>query len=346
MPIKFSELPTNAVASISKLVGLSTTNKNVLLNVNDLARESDVVHKSGNETIGGLKTFTYKQIHQDVTFDASGSGLVIRESSDHNTQGKWFLYRGSNGDITNRWQTSAYGVNCYVDERISENGGRVFQFNNFDAIVGVTPTEDTTSSRQIDTVGARNTKLQGYASLSANNTFTGNTTFSSNAVFSNGLQITGSTDVPTPSSSSNDGSVANTKWVRDLLTTTLSTMYPVGSIYISTTATCPLASLFGTWSKVGAGRTLWGADSSHAVNTTIEAGLPNITAKADVAQGSSRSYNAEGAFYQTNDGNGGNWDTPASCRLRFDASRSSSIYGNSTTVQPPAYVVNIFRRTA
>ena len=30
----------------------------------------------------------------------------------------------------------------------------------------------------------------------------------------------------------------------------------------------------------------------------------------------------------------------------FDASLSNSIYGNSTTVQPPALVVNIWKRTA
>ena len=29
----------------------------------------------------------------------------------------------------------------------------------------------------------------------------------------------------------------------------------------------------------------------------------------------------------------------------INASRSSSIYGNSNTVQPPAYVVNVWRRT-
>ena len=33
-------------------------------------------------------------------------------------------------------------------------------------------------------------------------------------------------------------------------------------------------------------------------------------------------------------------------RINFDASRSSSIYGNSTTVQPPAYVVYMWKRTA
>lgn len=33
-------------------------------------------------------------------------------------------------------------------------------------------------------------------------------------------------------------------------------------------------------------------------------------------------------------------------KVSFDASRSSSIYGKSTTVQPPAYALIAWRRTA
>ena len=31
--------------------------------------------------------------------------------------------------------------------------------------------------------------------------------------------------------------------------------------------------------------------------------------------------------------------------VSLDASRSSSIYGRSSTVQPPAYVINVWKRT-
>ena len=70
------------------------------------------------------------------------------------------------------------------------------------------------------------------------------------------------------------------------------------------------------------------------VGQYITEGLPNITGTADVTQGSSRSYNPTGAFYETTQGNGGNWDTGAARRLHLDASRSSSIYGNSEHVTP------------
>jgi hypothetical protein len=93
---------------------------------------------------------------------------------------------------------------------------------------------------------------------------------------------------------------------------------------------------------------LQGADSGHAAGTTIEAGLPNITGTASQDNDSGFANTFSGVFY--NGGNTTHFATTGegnySNVLGFDASRSNSIYGNSNTVQPPAYVVNIWRRTA
>lgn len=80
------------------------------------------------------------------------------------------------------------------------------------------------------------------------------------------------------------------------------------------------------------------------IGKTYMESLPNITGTADVAQGDSHSYNATGSFFQTNNGNGGNWDTAASCKLNIDASRSSSTYQDGAKVNPehtkyPYYMV-------
>ena len=58
----------------------------------------------------------------------------------------------------------------------------------------------------------------------------------------------------------------------------LSTLCPVGSTYIGTQNSCPLATLIAgsQWEIVSNGRALWGGNGSN-VNSTIEAGLPNIT---------------------------------------------------------------------
>lgn len=102
---------------------------------------------------------------------------------------------------------------------------------------------------------------------------------------------------------------------------------------------------FGTWSEVSSGRVLQGADSSHSAGSTIEAGLPNITGRVGPMDDMSAKIH-EGAFSK---GENSKYDAESSSKaggwiLDFDASRSSSIYGNSSTVQPPAYIVHIWKR--
>ena len=124
--------------------------------------------------------------------------------------------------------------------------------------------------------------------------------------------------------------------------------YPVGSIYQSTDPTSPAALFGGTWEKIASDRVLMGASSSHAAGTTVEAGLPNITG----GFGGVSNYNGQGAaatFGSFKMGDTSINDTRAGPGLpfhpvTFSASSSSSIYGSSNTVQPPAYFVWIWRR--
>ena len=127
----------------------------------------------------------------------------------------------------------------------------------------------------------------------------------------------------------------------------LQSIYPVGSLYIGTTDTCPIANLFGTWEKVSEGRVLQGVSSSQVAGETVEAGLPNITGGPVIADNRSGVGNY-GAFRITGiTGGGYNWDGGTNYRnYYFNASWSNPIYGKSSTVQPPAYLVNIWKRTA
>ena len=89
------------------------------------------------------------------------------------------------------------------------------------------------------------------------------------------------------------------------------------------------------------GRFLEGANGN--LGNRIEAGLPNITGEFG-AQGSVDVVNlGTGAFRVTQTGkiDGGMSSTSRySLKQSFDASRSSPIYGKSSTVQPPAVCVN------
>ena len=77
--------------------------------------------------------------------------------------------------------------------------------------------------------------------------------------------------------------------------------------------------------------------------TVKAAGLPNITGNASFGGSVGSLYSdlpdsASGVFYANLKKTGGTLSTTSgsSYSIGFNASRSSSIYGNSTTVQPPA----------
>lgn len=139
----------------------------------------------------------------------------------------------------------------------------------------------------------------------------------------------------------------------NVITTAINNMlggvWEIGSLYFGTQNTCPMAKLIpgSKWELVGNGRALWGGNGSNA-NTTIEPGLPNITGQTQAQDGYLRSPGASGAFQAVTAGGSarsGDGGTSAAY-FTFDASRSNSIYGRSSTVQPPAYVLNVWRRTA
>lgn len=157
--------------------------------------------------------------------------------------------------------------------------------------------------------------------------------------------FTGTTTAVTQTTTDNSTKVATTAFVVDVL----KAMYPVGAIFIGTQNTCPMAQFFGTWSLVATDRALWGGNGTNG-NTTISAGLPNVTASwRTVVQTEPKT--CSGAVQTWTNGEndsttGGGGYPNGSIVWQFNAQNSSSIYGNSTTVQPPAYRVNVWRRTA
>lgn len=136
--------------------------------------------------------------------------------------------------------------------------------------------------------------------------------------------------------------------------------HPVGSIYQTISPENPSVTFGGgTWEKIAQDRVLMGASDTHPAGTTIEAGLPNVkgTFTAALRDGFT-DYSANkitGAFYEngttTGDDNYNSISTnvgipSGGAPFGFDASRSNSIYGRSTTVQPPAYFTYTWLRTA
>ena len=130
----------------------------------------------------------------------------------------------------------------------------------------------------------------------------------------------------------------------------LEVIYPVGSIYITTNATCPIADLgVGAWELVAEDRVLQGAGTRGAVGTELAESLPNITGGyTDISSKPNIEPSGRGAIKATYDGYWGYTGTGNKVyngNLDFNASRSSSTYQDNAPVQPDAYLVNIFRRT-
>ena len=270
--------------------------------LNNKANNNAVVHLTGNESISGTKTFAAKNIFlKDSGDDRSSApsssryaGYVIEDVNGERLA-IFEKAHGTNGEITASMLVSRQGTTG-AENQIGISV--IYPSSGNGYATCPTPTDtNQTNSNQIDTVGARNTRIN---------------------------------DV-------------------------LAALYPVGSIYIGTQSTCPLATLISgsTWTKISGDKVLQSSSSNHAANTTIAAGLPNITGKVGFIkqEGNPTVREPSGAF--SSDGESSDTYTQGDATgtskldyIKFQASKSNSIYGNSSTVQPPAYVVNVWRRTA
>lgn len=136
------------------------------------------------------------------------------------------------------------------------------------------------------------------------------------------------------------------------------TAYPVGSIFQTVSSTSPAALFGGSWQEIAQNRVLMGASYAHAAGTTVKAGLPNITGslsetsndgKTTPFRGNKNAISSIGALAVTEANSPfcgyGGYEGSA-YDISFDASLSNPIYGASSTVQPAAYFVHIWRRVA
>ena len=129
--------------------------------------------------------------------------------------------------------------------------------------------------------------------------------------------------------------------------------YPVGSIYQSTDATSPAELFGGTWEQIASERVLMGASRKHAAGATVNAGLPDITGTVGGTyyntaliggdNPNSGAFKDKGVYDQRSSGD---YSSMEFHNVDFAASNSNAIYGRSSTVQPAAYYVHIWRRVA
>ena len=121
---------------------------------------------------------------------------------------------------------------------------------------------------------------------------------------------------------------------------------PCNGQNVSRTTYANLFSVIGTTYGSGDGSTtftlpnlhhrfLEGTTTASEVGQSIQAGLPNITGKSKTT-GTSCLREMTGAFYNTLEQYGTENASTRGQDINLDASRSSSLYGNASTVQPPS----------
>lgn len=137
--------------------------------------------------------------------------------------------------------------------------------------------------------------------------------------------------------------------------------HPVGSIYQTISPENPAVTFGGgTWEKIAQDRVLMGASDTHLAGTTVEAGLPNIKGSFEARSHMSGNKFAGGSItggdgklfahsiQTSNNINNSMTETGNAYKsdvVFFNASAYNSIYGASTTVQPPGYFTYTWLRT-
>lgn len=119
--------------------------------------------------------------------------------------------------------------------------------------------------------------------------------------------------------------------------------------WFSDDPTSPASFIGGTWERIE-GKFIMGASDTHPAGTTIEAGLPSIGGQLNGVLFSASKPTTNGLFsLSLADGwllTKGSSSGEVSIYANNVRSATNPIYGNSTTVQPPAYCTYIWRRVA
>ena len=132
----------------------------------------------------------------------------------------------------------------------------------------------------------------------------------------------------------------------ELKTEFLALMFPVGYVMILATNINPNHTIGGTWQKIKSGKFLEATENDGELQNEVQPGLPNITGHGAWGDDGQYFY-FDGCFYYVN---GSRARTARAgfgryC-IRMDASRSSAIYGRSSTVQPSSIKVAMWIRVA
>lgn len=354
------------ISNGSGKVAVSTTTNTELGYVHGVTSAIQTQIDSKQATVtGAATTITGSNLTTNRALTSNGDGKVAVSSTTSTELG--YVHGVTSAiqtQINSKQATITGGASTIASDNLTASRALVSNSSGKVGVSAVTSTElgylsGTTSKIQTQ-IDSKQATLTGGATTIASSNLTASRALVSNSSGKVAVSVVTSTELGyVHGVTSNIQTQLNNRPTSTDIDNILKALYPVGAIYIGTQTTCPLSTLISgsTWTLVSSGKALWTGTGSNA-NTTIGAGLPNITGTFGARDGytsqGGRIVNfdtADGAFsLNSSTANFGTWDSSRSVEggktVSFNASNSSSIYGNSSTVQPPAYVVNVWRRTA
>jgi len=322
--------------------------------------ESNLVHKSGNEELTGLKTISlvttpltlldnndlYNEEHYTVTSEIKVNDKVVKTQYSNTFEPE--MLPGQKIPV----HLEKIHNELTIDRMLAK--GDISHFESTSEVpMSFTKLSleyaDTTSNTKVYDV---NTEIQ----IAAGEYKVDVTDATSNV--KSGIQLNAVTkhlvltgDAAVFDSNTHQDAVPTIKYVKDLLsditTNQLNNIYPIGSLYFCTQSTCPMATLISgsTWEKVGSSL-ITNVDTNVPIaGNGITLGLTNGTTNvgAGITSGASSISVYESTYGSSvGTGRGTGLTGNTSLGITTDATKSGIV----GTVTRSALTVNIFKRTA
>ena len=244
MPIKFSELTTKGIANTTKIIGLYTDNTtttgsgNCLINASDFAKasalnnlDSSALHKSGNESITGVKTFnavaifngnnTFNGYNRFVNQDLAMKSETLDRTAATQEGYLHFAFKDKNDAEMAHVKTSLKNKNITLDLSVV-NAVDPIGYKGLSVIYN-SSTDTVTTQAQTPAAGNNSTQIATTAwcydpALSTNLVHrSGNETIAGNKTFSNNVVVNGSLTAVTQGATVKNTTVATTAFTQTLL---------------------------------------------------------------------------------------------------------------------------------
>lgn len=327
---------------------------NERLNIN----ENDLVHKSGNEELTGLKTISlvttpmasldtndlYNEEYYTVTSEIKVNDKVVKTQYSNTFEPE--MLPGQKIPV----HLEKIHNELTMDTMLAK--GDISHFESTSEVpLSFTKLSleyaDTTSDTKVYDV---NTEIQ----IAAGEYKVDVTDATSNVksgiqlnVVTKHLLLTG--DATTFDANTSQNAVPTIKYVKDLLsditTNQLNNIYPVGSLYFCTQSTCPMATLISgsTWQQVGSSLITSVDTNVPIAGNGMTLGITNGSENASLYRGSNGAMFAASEYGQTVGRTGGSSTNGiGGFGVTTDATKSGIV----GTVTRSALTVNIFKRTA